>query len=168
MPIRFKIIKSYKKKPIRFKIIKSYKKKQTTLLFEFPCPFLWEEILKYKQIAEQRDHKTQLMKIMPGHSKNAHKLGFVPNLNRRITIDIIYNKIRGSMGTPQFSNWDPYYPYRTIINNLQDEMRRNYNTDFYDCWYIEGDEPTLFFEADKQLDYCEETGKYLQNKKISR
>jgi len=159
--------------PIRFKIIKSYKKKRTTLLFEFPCPFLWEEILKYKQIAEQRDHKTQLMKIMPGHSKNAHKLGLVPIMNRCITIDTIYNKIRGSMGTPQFSNWDPYYPYRTIMSNLRDEMRRNYGIVFGDDLYIDmrtvdDMDGTLFFEADETLDFYSPSNRYIQNKKISR
>ena len=151
--------------PIRFKIIKSYKKKRTTLLFEFPCPFLWEEILIYKQIAEQREHKTQLMKIMPGHSKNAHKLGLVPILNRGISINIIYDKIRNSMGTPQFANWDPYYPYRTLMNNLQDEIRRNYNVVYDDYGNIhetdDGDD-TLYCEADDTLNFHWPSNRYYQ------
>jgi hypothetical protein len=117
------------------------------------------------------------MKIMPGHSKNAHKLGLVPIMNRAFVINKNIDDIRRSMGTPQFSNWDPYYPYRTLMNNLQDEMRRNYGVVFDDYVKIRGPllETTdrqldLFCEAYKQLNfhkYYDGFCRYFQNKKNS-
>jgi len=68
-------------------------KKRTQLDFSFPCPFLWEEILEQKQIAEQRDLKTQLMKEIPGYVESPHKLGLVPQLNRILTLEELWEDV---------------------------------------------------------------------------
>tara|TARA_R110000851_G_scaffold327622_1_gene497379 strand:+ start:571 stop:939 length:369 start_codon:yes stop_codon:yes gene_type:complete len=109
---------------------------------------------------------------MPGHIKNVHKLGLVPIMNRGRGTDgpsLANPRPWVFGGTPQFGNWDLVGGFGiTMMSNLQGELSRNYGMVFDDSgnmYYTDDGDDTLYLEAAEQIDYCEETDRFIQNKK---
>jgi hypothetical protein len=97
-------------------------RKPTKLDFSFPCPFLWENILEQKQIAEQRDLKTQLLKEIPGYVESPHKLGLVPQLNRLLAVEDLWEDI---LKQPGWQDGDVAH-YRFLMKHINAQLFKDY------------------------------------------
>ena len=100
------------------------------LPFSFPCPFLWDEILKQKQIEEQRDLKAQLVREIPvwhkiawqGEKSKLLNRGCVALMNRIMDLDFHFQMDAGTDAEHEYDRW--------ILNSINEEMLREYGVEY--------------------------------------
>ena len=105
------------------------------LPFSFPCPFLWDEILKQKQIAEQRDLKAQLVREIPvwhkiawqGEKSKLLNRGCVALMNRIMCWDELHRADCEARRTPPNIL---ALPWRIPVLKTQEELD-------YDAWIFD-------------------------------